>query len=70
MSDHHQQASDAERELHDMEERSERLEDDIADVREDWERKKADDGVPGAAGQPEQAEGDLPPEADYTTPGD
>jgi hypothetical protein len=37
-----------EREVEEMEERSERLEQDIDDAREDWERKKADESVPGA----------------------
>jgi hypothetical protein len=37
-----------EREVEEMEERSERLGQDIDDAREDWERKKADESVPGA----------------------
>jgi hypothetical protein len=45
-----------EREVEDMEERSERLEDDIDSAREDWERKKQDPSVPGAAGEPESDE--------------
>ena len=45
-----------ERELEDMEERSERLEDDIDSARENWERKKQDPSVPGAAGEPESDE--------------
>jgi predicted nucleic acid-binding Zn-ribbon protein len=53
-----------EREVEDMEERAERLEDEIDDAREDWERKKHDPSVPGAAGDPEQADEDLSPEAD------
>jgi hypothetical protein len=48
-----------EREVEEMEERSERLEDEISDAREDWERKKADSSVPGAAGEPEGDEEDL-----------
>jgi hypothetical protein len=59
-----------EREVEDMQRHSEQLGDDIAEAREDWQRKKADDHVPGAGGQPEQAEGGLPPEANYTTSGD
>jgi hypothetical protein len=31
-----------------LEERSKQLGEEINDVREDWERKRADDGVPGA----------------------
>jgi hypothetical protein len=53
-----------EREVEDMEERAERLEEEIDDAREDWERKKQDPSVPGAAGDPERAEQDLSPEAD------
>ena len=37
-----------EREADEMQERSEQLGEEIADAREDWERKKADDSVPGA----------------------
>ena len=42
-----------------MEERSDRLEDEIDDAREDWERKKADSSVPGAVGDPKESEDDL-----------
>jgi hypothetical protein len=58
--------SEYEREADDMEARSERLGEEIADVREDWERKKSDDSVPGA----QNPETGLPPEANYTTSGD
>jgi predicted nucleic acid-binding Zn-ribbon protein len=70
MAEHEDRARDAERELEDMEERSDRLEDEIDDVREDWERKKRDPSVPGAAGDPESAEGDVAPEPDYPSKGD
>ena len=43
-------------EVREMEERSERLEEEIEDTRDDWERKKRDSSVPGAAGDPERAE--------------
>jgi hypothetical protein len=59
-----------ERELRDMEERAERLEDDIENVREDWERKKADPSVPGAAGDPSKAEDGPEPETSYPSKGD
>jgi hypothetical protein len=59
-----------ERHLEDMEERSERLEEQIEDVREDWERKKADSSVPGAAGDPEAAEEGPQPETNYPSKGD
>ena len=45
---HQRQADELEREAEEMEERSERLEDEISDARQDWERKQADPGVPGA----------------------
>ncbi len=41
-------SEEPEREVEEMEERSEKLEDDIDEVRKDWERKKADPGIPGA----------------------
>lgn len=44
--------TDYEREAEELQERSEKLGDEIAGVREDWERKKADDSVPGAQGEP------------------
>ena len=53
-------------ELDDMQRRTERLEDRIEDTRRDWERKKHDPQVPGAAGDPDRAE-ENPPEADYPT---
>jgi hypothetical protein len=39
----------AERDIEDLELRSKRLTEEISDVREDWERKRSDPGVPGAA---------------------
>jgi hypothetical protein len=59
-----------ERELDEMQERAEKLEDEIGEVREDWERKKADSSVPGAAGDPEKAEQGPQPEANYPSKGD
>ena len=50
--DHDQQADAAERELADMDERSERVEQHIEQARKDWEAKKADPAVPGASGEP------------------
>jgi ribosomal protein S15P/S13E len=50
--DHEQQAEEAERELADMEQRSERVEQHIEQARKDWEAKKADPAVPGASGEP------------------
>jgi hypothetical protein len=45
-----------ERDVEEMQERSDRLEKQIDDTREDWERKKSDSSVPGAAGDPDEAE--------------
>jgi hypothetical protein len=71
MSESHERAAERmEREAEDMEHRSEQVGEDIAGAREEWERKKADDKVPGAGGDPQRAEGGLPPEANYTTSGD
>ena len=65
MSEHEEQADRAERELADMQKQSDRLGDDIEATRDDWERKQRDSSVPGAAGDPEKAEGDPPPEQQY-----
>lgn len=46
-----------ERELEDMERRSEELEQEIEKTRGDWEAKKSDDSVPGA--QPEDEPDDI-----------
>jgi hypothetical protein len=43
-----------ERELEDMQERADKLEQEIDDVREDWERKKGDSSVPGATGDQDE----------------
>jgi hypothetical protein len=66
MSEH----AEPERRVEEMEERSERLEEDIAETREDWERKKRDSSVPGAAGDPERAEQGPQPETNYPSKGD
>jgi hypothetical protein len=70
MAEHEDRARDLDRELEEMEERADRLEQEIDDVREDWESKKRDPSVPGAAGDPSSAEGDVAPEADYPSKGD
>ena len=59
-----------ERDIDDMQERTDRLEDEIDDVRDDWERKKAASDVPGAAGDPERAEQGPQPETNYPSKGD
>jgi hypothetical protein len=70
MAEHDERAREMEREAYDMEQRSEHLEDEIEAVREDWERKKRDSSVPGAAGDPEKAEEGPQPEMDYPSKGD
>lgn len=59
MSEHEQQADRLEREADDMAEQSDRLEQDISETRSDWERKQADESVPGATGEREP-EGPAP----------
>jgi hypothetical protein len=66
MSEH----AEPERDVDEMEERSERLEEQIEDTREDWERKKRDSKVPGAAGDPDRAEEGPQPETNYPSKGD
>lgn len=64
--EYERQAEQAERELDDMEKRAEKLGDHIDDARQDWEAKKADSKVPGAAGDPDRAEeGGRHPETAY-----
>jgi uncharacterized protein (UPF0335 family) len=53
MSEHDERAEELEREADDMQERVERLEDETGEVADDWKRKKADPGVPGAVGDDE-----------------
>ena len=48
MTEHEDRARDLESELDEMEERSSKLEQEIEDARDDWERKKGDPSVPGA----------------------
>jgi hypothetical protein len=61
--DYERKAAEAERELADMEERSERVEEHIDEARKDWEAKVADSDVPGAVGDPDRADegSDMPP---------
>jgi hypothetical protein len=63
MSEQHE-----DRELEDMEQRSEKLEQEIEETQSDWEAKKSDVTVPGA--QDEETGEGPPPEADAITPGD
>jgi hypothetical protein len=70
VSEHEKAAERFEREAEDMERHSEQVGEDIEAARDDWERKKADDSIPGAGGMPQRAEGGLPPEADYVSSGE
>jgi chromosome segregation ATPase len=70
MSEHDERADELEHELDDMERRTDRLENEIGDVREDWERKKRDSRIPGAAGDPDSAEKGPQPETNYPSKGD
>jgi uncharacterized small protein (DUF1192 family) len=64
MSEEHREQADAlEREVDDMEEQADHLQEEIEATRADWEGKKADDSVPGAAGETETREERPPPEA-------
>jgi hypothetical protein len=64
MNEHEKAAERMKREAEDMERHSKQVGDDISDAREDWERKQADDKVPGASGEPRQEM--PPPEPDET----
>jgi hypothetical protein len=70
MSEHDERADELEHEAEDMQERVTRLEDETGEAREDWERKKGDPSVPGAAGDPQKAEKGPQPETNYPSKGD
>ena len=60
--DHEAKADELERELDDMQEQTDKLGGEIEGAGEEWERRKADDRVPGATGEPsedEQEDGDA-----------
>ena len=59
MESHEERAAEAEHELADMEEQSDRLAEDIEGAKTEWERKKQDTSVPGA-GTGERDEGPDP----------
>jgi hypothetical protein len=66
--EHEAKANEVERELDEMQEAGERLQGEIDATGEEWERKKRDSSVPGAAGMPSEAQGPEP-EAEYPTKG-
>jgi hypothetical protein len=51
------------RETEDMEDRSEKLREGIDEARQEWERKRADQSVPGA--NPPESEEEPPAEASF-----
>lgn len=67
MSEHKDQADRLEAEVDQLEHRSDALGEEIDEAREDWERKKADDSVPGAVenavGDASDQDEDPPPES-------
>jgi hypothetical protein len=68
--EYEREAAAAERELADMEERSDRVGEHIDEARKDWESKVADADVPGAVGDPDRAEeGGRHPETAYPAKG-
>jgi hypothetical protein len=71
MTEEHERRADAvERDLEDMEERSERVGEHIDEARKDWQAKVEDESVPGAGGDPDRAEeGGRHPETDYPAKG-
>jgi hypothetical protein len=60
MSEHDKQADRLDSEVDELQARSDELGEEISDAREDWERKQADDSVPGATGEP-KSEREMPP---------
>ena len=52
--DHEAKADELERELDDMQEQTDKLGGEIEGAGEEWERRKADDRVPGATGEPDR----------------
>ena len=64
---HEELSARVEQEADRLEERTDALGEQIDDTRSDWEAKKRDPDVPGAAGNPERAEGDPPPEQQFQT---
>jgi hypothetical protein len=53
-------ADHLEEEADELEQRSKKLEDETAEVAQDWERKRSDESVPGAQPRAEDEE-DAPP---------
>lgn len=58
-SDPNRLADELDREADELQEHSEQLQQEIGEVRQDWERKRADPGVPGAPPSEEQSNRDA-----------
>ena len=56
--DHEAKADELERELDDMQGRTENLGGEIEDAGDEWKRRKADERVPSAADEPDEDEDD------------
>ena len=67
MESHEELAAKAEAEADRLEERTDALGEQVEHAKQDWERKKADPAVPGAAGDPERAEAGPEKGARYPT---
>ena len=52
--DHDEKADELERELDELQERHDTLGEKIEDAGDEWERRKADERVPGATGEPSE----------------
>jgi hypothetical protein len=65
--DHKQLADKLEHESETLERHGRELEDEIKDAKSDWERKRADPGIPGA--NPPEEGGDEEPSEQQTPPG-
>lgn len=58
-----------EKQLEQLQAQSDQLQEQIDEARQDWERKKADDKVPGAVGDVTEMDADDAPETDYPAKG-
>ena len=56
--DHDEKADEVERELDELQEHTDKLGDEIDSAGEEWERRKADERVPTAAGEPSDDDAD------------
>jgi hypothetical protein len=65
--DHEDLADELDRERADMEHRSDKLEDEIDEARDEWRRRQNDPGVPGA--EPREEERDTGPSETQKEPG-